>query len=51
MRTIEIQKEIMDILTEDQKEELDRRLDAYHQNPDRGSSWETVRQRIMDRAH
>jgi len=29
-------------LTEPQKEELDRRLDAYHQNPDAGSPWEFV---------
>jgi putative addiction module component (TIGR02574 family) len=39
----------MDILTEEQKEELDRRLDAYHQNPEEGSSWDAVRQRIRDR--
>jgi putative addiction module component (TIGR02574 family) len=34
-------------LTEPQKEELDRRLDSYHQNPDAGSPWELVRERIQ----
>ena len=33
-------------LTEAQKEELDRRLDAYHKNPDAGSPWESVKERI-----
>jgi putative addiction module component (TIGR02574 family) len=33
-------------LTEAQKEELDRRLDAYHKNPDAGSPWELVKERI-----
>ena len=33
-------------LTELQKEELDRRLDAYHKDPDAGSPWELVRERI-----
>jgi len=37
-------------LTEEQKQELDRRLDAYHQNPDAGSPWELVRERIRNRA-
>ena len=32
--------------TEAQKEELDRRLDAYHKNPDVGSPWESVKERI-----
>ena len=34
------------LLTEAQKEELDRRLDAYHKNPDAGSPWESVKERI-----
>ena len=34
-------------LTEAQREELDRRLDAYHKNPDAGSPWESVRERIQ----
>ena len=33
-------------LTRSQKEELDRRLDAYHKNPDAGSPWELVKERI-----
>lgn len=33
-------------LTDAQKTELDRRLDAYHQNPDEGSPWGMVRERI-----
>ncbi len=37
-------------LTEAQKQELDRRLDAYHQNADAGSPWELVRERIRNRA-
>ena len=36
-------------LTEAQKQELDRRLDAYHKNPDTGSPWELVRERIRNR--
>ena len=33
-------------LTDEQKAELDRRLDAYHRNPDEGSPWGMVRERI-----
>ena len=33
-------------LSEEQKIELDRRLEAYHQNPDAGSPWGEVKQRI-----
>lgn len=33
-------------LTDEQKAELDRRLDAYNKNPAAGSSWEIVRERI-----
>jgi putative addiction module component (TIGR02574 family) len=33
-------------LTSAQKEELDRRLEAYRQSPDQGSSWEEVRTRL-----
>jgi len=36
-------------LTEAQKEELERRLDAYHKNPDMGSPWEMVKERILKR--
>lgn len=33
-------------LSDEQKAELDRRLDAYHRNPDEGTPWEVVRERI-----
>jgi putative addiction module component (TIGR02574 family) len=36
-------------LTDEQKAELDRRLDAYHQNPGEGSPWCMVRERIRSR--
>jgi putative addiction module component (TIGR02574 family) len=36
-------------LTEEQKIELDRRLDAYQKNPDEGSLWELVKDRIRSR--
>ncbi len=36
-------------LTEEQKAELDRRLDAYHQDPTEGSPWGLVRERIRSR--
>jgi putative addiction module component (TIGR02574 family) len=38
------------LLTPAQKEELDLRLDAYHRDPDAGSPWSAVRERIQDRA-
>jgi putative addiction module component (TIGR02574 family) len=37
------------VLSDEQKAELDRRLNAYHQNPDEGSPWEMVRERIRSR--
>lgn len=33
-------------LTEEQKQELDRRLEIHRQNPNQGSSWEQVKQRL-----
>ena len=36
-------------LTDEQKAELDRRLDAYHLNPNEGSPWGIVRERIRSR--
>ncbi len=33
-------------LSESQKEELDRRLELHRQNPQQGSSWEEVKQRL-----
>lgn len=37
-------------LTEEEKAELDRRLDAYYQNSNEGSPWEIVRERISNQA-
>ncbi|MFH0879227.1 MAG: addiction module protein [Lentisphaerota bacterium] len=37
------------LLSDEQKMELDRRLDAYHQKPDEGSPWGMVRERIRSR--
>jgi putative addiction module component (TIGR02574 family) len=36
-------------LSDEQKIELNRRLDAYRKNPDEGSSWELVQERIRSR--
>ena len=36
-------------LSDEQKAELDRRLDAYYQNPDEGSPWGVVREQIRGR--
>ena len=36
-------------LTDLQKAEIDRRLDAYHRSPEEGSPWDTVRERIFSR--
>ena len=38
------------ILTEEQKAELECRLEAYHKNPEEGSPWSDVRARIRSRA-
>ena len=35
-------------LTEEEKKIIDERLDAYHQNPDLGSPWEDVLEKIMN---
>ena len=34
-------------LTQAQRDELDRRLDDFHQHPDEGSPWEEVKGRIL----
>ena len=34
-------------LPEDLRQELDKRLAAYHRNPDEGSPWQSVKQRIL----
>jgi putative addiction module component (TIGR02574 family) len=36
-------------LTDQQKAEVDRRLDSYHLSPDEGSPWAMVRERIRSR--
>jgi len=36
-------------LTDEQKAELDRRLDAYHKDPSAGSPWSIVRERFKSR--
>jgi len=36
-------------LTDAQKAELDRRLDAHHENPNAGAPWPVVRDRIAKR--
>lgn len=33
-------------LSEEQKQELDRRLETHRQNPNQGSTWEEVKQRL-----
>jgi putative addiction module component (TIGR02574 family) len=37
-------------LTDEQKAELDRRLDAYHRDPNAGSPWSVVHERFKSRA-
>jgi putative addiction module component (TIGR02574 family) len=34
-------------VSEELGEELDRRVKSYHQNPNAGSSWQDVKQRIL----
>ncbi|GMT44148.1 MAG: antitoxin [bacterium] len=34
-------------ITEKQKEELNRRLEAYHRNPNLGSPWNEVKERVI----
>lgn len=38
------------LLTEDQKMELDRRLESYHLNPRQGSPWQEVKGHIRQRS-
>ena len=37
-------------LSDEEKAEIDQRLDAYHQDPNSGSPWSQVRKRIKSRA-
>ncbi|MEH2446443.1 MAG: addiction module protein [Nostoc sp.] len=34
------------LLNNEQKQELDRRLEMYRQNPNQGSTWQSVKQRL-----
>jgi putative addiction module component (TIGR02574 family) len=34
-------------LSEAQRKELDERLEAYHRNPEAGSPWKDVKERIL----
>jgi putative addiction module component (TIGR02574 family) len=36
-------------VTEAQRQELDRRLDAYRQNPQGGVSWQEIKAKVMRR--
>lgn len=36
-------------LADEEKAEIDRRLDAYHKDPGAGSPWSAVRERIKSR--
>ncbi len=36
-------------LTDEEKAEIDRRLDAYHKDPNAGSPWSVVRDRVKKR--
>ena len=38
------------VLADDEKAEIDRRLNAYHKDPHAGSPWSVVRDRIKNRA-
>ncbi len=44
--TIAAQADSME-LTEDEKKIIDERLDAYHKNPDLGTPWNEVYNRII----
>ncbi len=44
--SIEAEQEMLD-LTEEQKSELDRRLESYRKNPDESVTWESVKSRLM----
>ena len=44
---VEVPNEVS--LSPEQEAELDQRLEAYHLNPDEGSPWGVVRERIRSR--
>ena len=35
-------------LSDEQKEELDRRLEAYHMNPEKGIPWYILKSKLFD---
>ncbi len=35
------------VLTDEQRKELDRRLEDYHQHPDEGVSWESLKSALL----
>ena len=37
------------VLSDEQKQEISRRLDTYHQSPESGAPWDVVRERIRSR--
>jgi putative addiction module component (TIGR02574 family) len=47
--TIAIKSDAVE-LTEEEKKIIDERLEAYYQNPDLGSPWEDVYNRILEKA-
>ena len=44
--SIEAEQEMLE-LTEEQKTELDRRLESYRKNPDESVTWESVKLRLV----
>ena len=34
-------------ITDSQREELDRRLDVYEASPERGATWESIKERLQ----
>ena len=38
------------VLADNERAEIDRRLNAYHKDPNAGSPWSVVRNRIKNRA-
>ena len=42
-----VAEEEMPELTEEQKAELDRRLESYREDPNESVSWETVKTRLL----
>jgi putative addiction module component (TIGR02574 family) len=37
------------VITDQERDEIDHRLDLYHKNPNAGSPWSVVRDRIKNR--